>query len=65
MRRVSQANPGIRTMIKTTNLFYYEVAAELGITEGTLHTWMRTEMPEEKRERVVKAIVIAAGKIIT
>ncbi len=64
MRRVSTANAEIRTMIKATNLFCYEVAAELNVTEGTLHTWLRTEMPEEKKGRVIKAVIVAAGKLM-
>lgn len=49
-------NIEIRTAIKEARLFGYEVAAELGISETGFSRKLRTELPQEEKERVLAAI---------
>lgn len=49
-------NLEIRQMIERKRLRYYEVARQVGITPVTLSTWMQTELTDERKERVLKAI---------
>lgn len=39
------------------------IAEKLGVSEGTLRNWMRTEMVPEKRARVLLAIVELRAEI--
>lgn len=50
------ANLVIRQLIHNNRLHYYEVAEAIGVHECTFSKWMRTEMPEEKKEKVMQAI---------
>ena len=49
-------NLDIRIKIKENRLCHYEVANKIGISEYTFCRWLRTELPEEKRALVLKAI---------
>lgn len=50
------ANLEIRQIIHEKRLRHYEVAEAMKISEYTLSKWMRTEMPEDKKELVMQAI---------
>jgi transcriptional regulator with XRE-family HTH domain len=50
------ANLEIRQIINEKRLRQYEVAEAMKISEYTLSKWMRTEMPEDKKELVMQAI---------
>ena len=50
------ANIEIREMLRRQRIRHYEVAAVLGISEGTFCKWLRTELPPDKREEVLEAI---------
>ncbi len=49
-------NLEIRQMIEQKRLRYYEVAHKVGVTPVTLSIWMQTELTDDRRERVLKAI---------
>jgi len=49
-------NLEVRQAINKRRLKHYEVAAALGITQYTFSHWLQTEMPDEKRRKVLKAI---------
>lgn len=49
-------NLEIRQMIERKRLRYYEVARQVGVTPVTLSIWMQTELTDERKERVLKAI---------
>ena len=53
MRRV---NADIRMAAWSAGIPLWAVAEELGICEMTLSRWLRTELPIEKRQRVLAAI---------
>lgn len=55
-------NVEIRTLIKCKRLYFYEIAAKIGISEFTFTRWLREELDEDKRKRVLNAINELSGK---
>ena len=51
-----EANQNIREMIYKNRLKNWQVANAIGIYPSTLSVWLRTELNEERRERVEKAL---------
>ena len=49
-------NREIRTAIFESNLKKYEIANKIGITPFTLSRWLQTEMSQEQKQIVLKAI---------
>lgn len=49
-------NLDIRTAIRISGLKHWQVAEAIGVSEGTLCVWLRTELSPERRERVVQAL---------
>ena len=49
-------NLEIRMMIKNNRLYHYEVAAKLGVSEYTLCRWLREELSDEKKGKILEAI---------
>ena len=45
----------IRRLIRTSGLYMYQVAGEIGISDPTITRWLR-RLDEEKVERIMKAI---------
>lgn len=50
------ANVEIRIRLAATGIKQYEVAAELGLAEGTLSRKLRFELPDEERTQILAAI---------
>lgn len=50
------ANVEIRIRLAATGIRQYEVAAELGLAEGTLSRKLRFELPDEERTQILAAI---------
>ncbi len=53
----------IRNSMKEHQVFQYEVAEILGISEPTLIRWLRKELPEDEQKRIVSLIEEHAGQI--
>lgn len=51
-----EANKSIREVIYNEHLKNWQVANAVGIYPSTLSVWLRTELNEERRERVEKAL---------
>ncbi|WNF89835.1 hypothetical protein [Vagococcus fluvialis] len=51
-----KANQEIRNLISGKRLRNWEVANAAGIADTTLSVWLRTELSDERKERVLKAI---------
>lgn len=51
-----KANEEIRNRIESNRLLYWEVAETVGIAQSNLSVWLRTEMREDRKQRVEKAI---------
>lgn len=49
-------NNDIRKTAKESGVYLYAVAAELGVSEPTLIRWLRFELPQEKKQRILSAI---------
>ncbi|MCB6852060.1 hypothetical protein QYH60_02520 [Lactococcus lactis subsp. lactis] len=49
-------NIEIRQKMLGNNIKSYELAASVGIFPSTLSVWLRTELNDERRERVEKAL---------
>lgn len=51
-----KANREIRNKIESNRILYWEVAEKVGIAQSNLSVWLRTEMREDRKKRVVNAI---------
>lgn len=51
-----KANKEIRTKIFANGFRNWEVAEKLGMSDRRFCVWLRTEMRDDRRERVEKAI---------
>lgn len=56
----SLANNDIRMKARGLGVPLWAICKELGVSEPTLTRWMRTELPQEKRERI-NAIIDSLG----
>lgn len=50
------ANEEIKSLIKKHRLFQYEVAEQMGISEGYLSTMLRKPLTKEMKEKVKDAV---------
>lgn len=50
------ANIDLRMEIMKRSLKNYQVASFVGVTETTFSKWLRTELPPEKKQDILKAI---------
>ena len=46
----------IRRQLQNSNMKQWELAQKLNVSESTLIRWLRTELPQEKKERILKLI---------
>lgn len=51
-----KANEDIRKLIVSHRLRNWEVAKQIGISDGRFSVWLRSEMTKERKERVLTAI---------
>ena len=49
-------NQEIRKIIKESGLEKYQIANEIGITVYTFSHWLQTDLSEERKTRILKAI---------
>lgn len=49
-------NTDIREMIKKAGLRHWQVAETIGVDQATLCVWLRTDLSEERRTRILDAI---------
>lgn len=49
-------NTRIRQLIKNSRLYHYEIANKIGVSEYTLCKWLRNELTDKQRERIMQAI---------
>ena len=53
---MSNANNEIRSRIRNSGLFYWEVADAVGITDSRFSCWLRKPLQGERLSRVLAAI---------
>ena len=51
-----RANQEIRNKVESNRILYWEVADKVGIAQSNLSVWLRTEMRDDRKQRVEKAI---------
>lgn len=56
------ANKDIRALIAVSGIKNWEIAEYLGIAEPTFYRWMRTELDQEKKDKIIKAINELSGR---
>ena len=56
VRCKGMANTDLRMEIMKRGLKNYQVASFVGVTETTFSKWLRTELPPEKKQDILKAI---------
>lgn len=54
--KMKMNNLEVRELIERKRVAYYEVANQLGINVSTLSRWLRDELPEDKKNQVIRAI---------
>lgn len=52
----SKPNADIRTAIRESNLCQYQVAEKIGVSKFTFIRWMRNELSDERKQRILAAI---------
>lgn len=58
----SIANKQIRDSLRVEDIKYWMVAKELGITASAFTVWMRSELSEDRRQRVEAAIDVIIAR---
>ena len=49
-------NQEIKETFRKARIHQWEVASMIGVSESTLIRWLRDELPEEKKKRILYAI---------
>ena len=49
-------NVDVRKAAKDSGVFLWEIADKLGVSEPTLHRWLRKEMPDSQKAKFYSAI---------
>ncbi len=53
---MSKKNSDVREMIEAAGLKHWQVAETVGVDKATLCVWLRTDLSEERRTRILDAI---------
>ena len=51
-----KANMEIRKKIIEKGLFYYQIAKRLGVSDITFSRWMREELSEARKQRILEIL---------
>lgn len=57
-----QANSGVREAAKQVGVKNWEIADEIGVSEATFGRWLRKELTDDKKKRVLAAIVLISDR---
>lgn len=49
-------NAHIKETLNKNRVYHWEVAKRLGVSEMTLFRWLRQDLPEDKKQLILKAI---------
>ena len=53
---MEKRNAEIRSLIDSSGLMYWQVAEAVGISESTFSVWLRHELSDDRRKKVIQAI---------
>lgn len=56
MANRSTANADIRKAARVADVAQWQICERLGISEPTLTRWLRGDLPEDRRQRILAAI---------
>lgn len=56
MSMTSKANADIRKAARIADIPQWKICEHLGISEPTLTRWLRSELSEDKKQRIMDAI---------
>lgn len=56
MNNTKFCNADIRNELKAAGVYFWQVAAKLGVAESTFIRWMRFELSDEQKQKVRAAI---------
>jgi hemerythrin-like domain-containing protein len=61
---VRRKNQDIKSLMRSNKVYTWEVASQINVHENTLYRWLRNELSEETRQRIIIAIqnIIEEGK---
>ena len=51
-----KCNETVREAIKKSRLYQWQIAEKIGISEFTFTRWLRSELSDERKELILKAI---------
>ncbi len=51
-----KANSIIRDALEAADIKYWELASQIGISPSTLTVWLRRELPQERKQTIMRAI---------
>lgn len=49
-------NKEIREIMQELNISQWKLGELLGVSENTINRWLRKELPEEKKQKILSAI---------
>ena len=49
-------NKDIRKMARRAGVPMWKIAVEMGVSENTLFCWLRRELPEERKAKIIEII---------
>lgn len=50
------SNKEIRTAMKEKNMAQWQLGELLGVSENTVNRWLRKELPEDEKKKILKII---------
>lgn len=59
---MSKSNAEIRTLAKQSNVFLYEIAERLNVSEPTITRRLRRELPDEEKAKIKGIIAELAAE---
>lgn len=51
-----KCNENVRAAIKKSRLYQWQIAEKIGVSEFTFTRWLRSELSDERKELILKAI---------
>lgn len=60
---MTKENEKIRRTARAAGIPLWRIAAAIGVSEPTLTRWMRTQLPEDKEQRIMSAVLELSGEV--
>ena len=54
--RQNTANADIRQAAQKAGVYLWQIAMEIGVSDKTLTLWMRKELPDDKKAKLLSAV---------